>query len=67
MTTETHSIIPYYCAFCGSHIPGTPRFSIHRDGLGIGPEVPLCSGCGAHPEPTAEEIWERISQAEVEK
>lgn len=49
------------CAYCKA--PAQGNYSIHRDGFCIGPEVPLCDDCGAHAEPTCEEIWEKISMA----
>ena len=51
-----------FCSFCGVDIKGEVEFSIHRDGFGEGPEVPLCVECGSHPTPTCEEIWSKISQ-----
>lgn len=51
------------CAFCGKKAFG--NFSIHRDGLGDGPEVPLCTDCGGNPEPQEVEIWSKIGQAEI--
>lgn len=50
------------CAYCGTTIIGAPQASIHRDGFGVGPEVPLCWGCGGYETPTCDEIWDRISQ-----
>lgn len=47
------------CAFCGE--PDQGNFSIHRDGFGVGPEVPLCDGCGQDMEPSCAEIWDRIA------
>lgn len=47
------------CAYCGKSAEG--NHAIHRDGLGVGPEVPLCDACGAHETPTCDEIWARIS------
>lgn len=47
------------CAACTK--PAEGNFSIHRDGFGIGPEVPLCNGCGASETPTVEELWARIA------
>ena len=49
------------CAYCGREIEQV-NYMIHRDGFGLGPEVPLCDGCGAFPLPTLGEIWERIMQ-----
>jgi hypothetical protein len=48
------------CAYCDR--PAEGNFSIHRDGFGVGPEVPLCDDCGSKPEPTCGEIWDRIAQ-----
>lgn len=47
------------CSFCGETAEG--NYSIHRDGFGIGPEVPLCDEHGGHRTPTCAEIWDRIS------
>ena len=47
------------CAYCGELSQG--NHAIHRDGMGIGPEVPLCDGCGTGKYPTCDQIWERIS------
>jgi hypothetical protein len=47
------------CAYCGQ--PAEGKYAIHRDGFGLGPEVLLCDACGAHPTPTCEDIWARIS------
>lgn len=49
------------CAYCGRTIVGEPKCSIHRDAFAVGPEVPLCEGCGMWPIPSCEEIWDRIS------
>jgi len=48
------------CRYCGE--PAEGNFSIHRDGFGVGPEVPLCDACGGHEEPSAFDIWEQIAQ-----
>jgi hypothetical protein len=48
------------CAFCGK--PAEGDFGIHRDGFGVGPELPLCTACGSEATPTCEEIWDRIAQ-----
>lgn len=48
------------CCYCDG--PAEGHYSIHRDGFGIGPEVPLCDACGSTPEPTCEEIWDRIGE-----
>ena len=49
------------CANCGKQFEGEVEFAIHRDGFGIGPEVPLCRDCGAYPRPTCGEIWFNIA------
>jgi NAD-dependent SIR2 family protein deacetylase len=49
------------CANCGKQFEGEVEFAIHRDGFGIGPEVPLCIDCGAYPRPTCGEIWFNIA------
>jgi hypothetical protein len=51
------------CAYCGKTAEG--KHAIHRDGFGEGPEVPLCTACGSHPQPTEMQIWAKIGQAEV--
>lgn len=51
---------PYLtCAYCGGVSEG--NYAIHRDGYGIGPEVPLCDNCGAYPWPDMCTIWAKIS------
>jgi len=54
------------CAYCRAPLPPpeviTERASIHRDGLGEGPEVALCVGCASENGPSCEEIWERIAK-----
>jgi hypothetical protein len=51
------------CTFCGKLAEG--NYSIHRDGFGEGPEVPLCDGCGGRPTPTEQAIWARIGQSDI--
>lgn len=50
------------CACCGGVLPWGVKFTIHRDGFGEGPEVPLCRKCGEKETPTCEEIWARIAE-----
>lgn len=50
------------CAYCGGVINRRGWGTIHRDGFGVGPEVPLCGDCGDYLEPSCEQIWERIAQ-----
>lgn len=49
------------CSYCGGHAEG--NYSIHRDGFGEGPEVPLCDACGGGRTPTLAQIWARIAEA----
>jgi hypothetical protein len=51
------------CAACGKPAGGG-RFerSIHRDGLAVATEVPLCFACGGHKFPTCEELWAMIGE-----
>jgi NAD-dependent SIR2 family protein deacetylase len=53
------------CANCGERFEGEVEFAIHRDGFGIGPEVPLCHDCGAYPCPTCAEIWFNIADRQA--
>jgi len=48
------------CAYCGK--PAQGNFSIHRDFIDKGPQVPLCDACGGANGPSCNEIWSRISQ-----
>lgn len=48
------------CAYCGKPCEG--HFSIHRDGFGIGPEVPLCDAHGGGELPSCEQIWAKIAK-----
>jgi hypothetical protein len=48
------------CAYCG--LPAQGNFTIHRDGFGAGPEVPLCDACGGGASPSSGEIWARNGQ-----
>lgn len=48
------------CAVCRKKTEG--EYSIHRDGFGEGPEVPLCNECGSGEPPTCEEIWALIGR-----
>jgi hypothetical protein len=47
------------CVYCGKKAQG--NYSIHRDGFGVGPEVPLCDGCGSSRRPSCHEIWSMIA------
>lgn len=51
----------FTCAYCGAIVAGEPEYTIHRDGFGDGPEVPLCQRCGANEEPSCSDIWRRIA------
>lgn len=48
------------CVYCGG--PAEGNHSIHRDGFGVGPQMPLCDEHGAHATPTCEQIWDRIAR-----
>jgi len=50
------------CSFCAK--PAEGNYSIHRDGFGLGPEVPLCNACGSTPAPSEPLIWARIGQSD---
>ncbi len=58
---EECNVIEFHgaCAYCGK--PAQGNFSIHRDGFGEGPEVPLCDAHGSEATPTCEEIWDQIA------
>jgi len=51
------------CVYCGN--PAEGKHTIHRDGMGLGPDVPLCNRCGSGTTPTLQEIWDKISQTET--
>lgn len=50
------------CTYCGKECEG--HFSVHRDGFGMGPEIPLCDACGGSPSSvlSLETIWDKIAQ-----
>lgn len=54
------------CSYCErSFIPDpdpNEGYSVHRDGFGVGPEVPLCPACGGSESPSLADIWEKIAQ-----
>ena len=49
------------CAACGNAIYLKVEYSIHEFGVGDGPELPLCIGCGSQPIPTEKELWRDIA------
>lgn len=49
------------CAHCGAETADGIA-SVHRDGFGVGPEVPLCATCGSVEGPSLAEIWDNIAQ-----
>jgi hypothetical protein len=57
--------LPLACAACGSPAAlkedGEPRYTIHRDGFSVGPEVPLCEDCGGHELPDCPTLWDMIA------
>lgn len=62
MLNEPLHLFFFVCTYCGKVVLGEPEYTIHRDGFGEGPEVPLCNGCGAREQPSCEDIWRRIAQ-----
>jgi len=50
------------CAACGRRFWGKVRYGIHRDGMGVGPEVNLCTPCGGSELPTCEDLWKQIAE-----
>lgn len=54
---------PILCCYCDDPTQG--NYAIHRDGYGIGPEIPLCDACGSGSEPTPEEIWAHIRHVSI--
>lgn len=48
------------CAYCGCGLRES-NYATHRDGMGIGPVVPLCEECGGAERPTCQQIWNRIA------
>lgn len=59
-TVDLTRLLAGRCVYCGSAAQG--NYSIHRDGFGVGPEVPLCDDCGGYEYPTCAQIWARISE-----
>ena len=53
------------CAYCGRKSQG--MHSIHRDGFGVGPEVPLCNACGSRETPSCAAIWDRIAKPSADR
>ena len=50
------------CYACGA-LRTNVEYSIHKDGFGEGPEVPLCPKCGSKRHPTCEELWDMFKGA----
>lgn len=48
------------CAYCGE--PAEGNYSIHRDGFGQGPEVPICDAHGGSEDPSCHLIWIEIAE-----
>lgn len=59
-TPPDPALIDLPCAYCAR--PSEGHFSIHRDGFSAGPDVPLCIACGSQPQPSCDDIWDRIAQ-----
>jgi hypothetical protein len=47
------------CAYCGKVWEG--NYTIHRDGVGKGPKVPICNACTIGEEPSLDDIWAKLS------
>ena len=64
-TDPCHVAYDATCAACGDAASvGTdrePLYTIHRDGFGEGPEVPLCAECGADELPDCPTLWAMIA------
>jgi len=58
---DMEKLLNCFCSYCGKSAEG--NYSIHRDGFGQGPEVPLCDACGGEGTPALAQIWTRISEA----
>ncbi len=65
-SAETHTpevdptILGKPCVYCDAPCEG--HYAIHRDDIGVGPELPLCDAHGSGELPTCEQIWERIAE-----
>jgi len=59
LSEKAFELSGHKCAYCGNAAQGNR--SIHRDGLGIGPEVDLCDNCGSGSQPSCDQIWDRIA------
>jgi hypothetical protein len=57
-------LVELFCVYCNGCIEptggGGPEYTIHRDGVGTGPELPLCVACGAYIYPHLEQIWRHV-------
>ena len=49
------------CCYCGGVAGGD--YAIHRDDMGVGPELPLCKACAEDDAITCEAIWAKTSKA----
>lgn len=58
--------LTFKCAYCGRTVPTKyeQQFSIHRDGFGEGPQVPLCAECVGNEDITLGVIWAKIAHPE---
>jgi hypothetical protein len=53
------------CVYCGKDAEG--NYSIHRDGFGVGPDVPLCDACAEDDDIECPDIWHKIAQPSTDK
>lgn len=51
---------PEICFHCLA--PTSGNWGMHRNGQTVGPSLPLCDVCGAHWQPSCDEIWNRAEQ-----
>lgn len=47
------------CAACGKTTQG--HHAVHRDGMDLGPEVPICDECGGNETPRLPLLWKAIA------
>lgn len=57
---EIMEAFPKPCAACGKDAEG--NHTIHRDGFGKGPKVPICNACGADVTPSCPDLWDQIAE-----
>lgn len=58
LAVQAYELAGRRCCYCGDSAQG--NFSVHRDGIDVGPLLDLCDQCGSGVTPTLETIWERL-------